>query len=196
MAYPDDYTPIHQYNGYVEVPHVTYDEFRNATLGNGYNVDGMYGNQCWDYVALLYWQYNLTLITKAGGGTAADCWNISRQANSKPPFESLVGKGNIKRGDVIVIGSSAFSSTGHICIADQDYEATSDGRIWCIGQNQGHGSSAPVTRDRVSLTYFLGIFRNTNWQGTPPPPPTPTEESKKKRKFPFIIAWKHWGYRH
>ena len=194
MAYPDDYTPIHQYNSYVEVPHATYDEFRNATLGNGYNVDGMYGNQCWDYIALLYWQYDLTLITKTGGGTAADCWNISRQANSQPPFEAVVGKENIKRGDVIVIGSSLLSSTGHICIADQDYEVTPDGRIWCLGQNQGHGSSAPVTRDRVGLTYFLGIFRNTEWQGTPPTPPT--SASTKKRKFPFVIAWKHWGYRH
>lgn len=195
MAYPDDYIPVHQYNGYVEVPHATYDEFRNATLGNGYNVDYKYGNQCWDYVALLYWQYGLTLITRPNGGTAADCWNISRQANSQPPFESLVGKENIKRGDVIVIGASAFSSTGHICIADEDYPNAPDGKIWCVGQNQGHGSAAPVTRDKVSLTYFLGIFRNTQWQGTPPTPPEP-KASKKKSKFPFPIAWQYWGYKH
>lgn len=196
MAYPNDYTPIYQYNHHVILPHDTYDEWRAATLGYGFDVDGQFGNQCWDYIDNLYYQYDLTLVTRKGGGTAADCWNISRNINSQPPFEAVVGKENIKRGDVIVIGASALSSTGHICIADQDYEVTSDGKIWCLGQNQGHGSSAPVTRDRVSLTYFLGIFRNTNWQGTPPTPPTPTEDSKKKRKFPFIIAWKHWGYRH
>ena len=36
-----------QYNRYVYVPHDTYQEFRDATLGNGYNVDNRYGNQCW-----------------------------------------------------------------------------------------------------------------------------------------------------
>ena len=65
-----------QYNGYVTEPHATYQDWRDATLGNGYNVDGMYGNQCWDFCALLWWQYGLTLYTKPGGGTAQDCWNV------------------------------------------------------------------------------------------------------------------------
>lgn len=198
MAYPDDYTPIIQYNHYVMLPHATYDEWRAATLGYGFNVDQMYGNQCWDYVANLYYQYGLTLVTKVGGGTAADCWNISKQANSKPPFIAVDGVTNIKRGDVIVIGANSYSTTGHICIADEDYNPDANNKIWCIGQNQGHGTKAPVTRDKVSLNYFLGIFRNTEWEGTPPvpPTPTPTETSETKKKFPWVVAWKHWGYRH
>jgi hypothetical protein len=184
MVYPNDYTPIHQYNGYVSVPHATYDEFRNATLGNGYNVDGMYGNQCWDYVALLYWQYGLTLVTKAGGGTASDCWNISKNANSQPPFIAVEGVQNIKRGDVIVTGANQYSSTGHICIADEDWNYPPDNKIWCVGQNQGHGSLAPVTRDRVGMTWFLGIFRNTEWQSTPTPtPPEPVVYNKNRYNF-------------
>ena len=50
-----------QVNGYVPVAHGSYNQWRAATLGNGYNVDFRYGNQCWDYCALLYWQYGLTL---------------------------------------------------------------------------------------------------------------------------------------
>ena len=87
-----------QYNGYVEVPHSSYDEWRSATIGNGYNVDGLYGNQCWDYCALLWHQYNLTLVTRPGiGGGAADCWLISRNINARDPFISLTGIENVKR---------------------------------------------------------------------------------------------------
>ena len=103
-----------QYNRYVRVPHGSYNQWRSATLGNGYNVDYAAGNQCWDYCALLYWQYGLNLITKAGGGTAYDCWNVSRAVNSRYPFQAITGVQNIRRGDIIIAKSPA-SSTGHRC---------------------------------------------------------------------------------
>lgn len=175
-----------QYNGYVDVPHGSYDEWRNATLGNGYDVDYYAGDQCWDYPALLYHQYGLVLITKAGGGSAQDCWLVSRQANSRPPFESIDGVANIKRGDIVVFGGGLF---GHIAFADEDYHGGT--RLWCLGQNQkGNGTGYPVTRDNLFLGDFLGIFRNTNWTGSPTPPQP--EEKKKKHKFPWAIALNHW----
>ena len=167
-----------QYNRYVYVPHNTYQEFRDATLGNGYNVDNTYGNQCWDFCALLYWQYDLTLVTKAGGGTAADCWNVSRAVNSQPPFTSLEGKENIKRGDILVWNGTQFAPTGHIAFADEDYNGTNF--INCLGQNQGQGTMAGSNIANISLNNFLGIFRNTKWQIEP----TPTE---KKKRFPFVL---------
>ena len=173
MAYPDDYTPIRQFYGYVRLPHSSYDEWRSATLGYGFDADGFYGNQCWDYVAELYYQYGLTLVTKVGGGSAKDCWIISKNANAKYPFIAVEGVTNIKRGDVIITNANPYSTTGHICIADEDYNPDVNNKIWCLGQNQGHGTKAPVTRDKVSLNYFLGIFRNTEWQNVPPTPPTP-----------------------
>ena len=126
-----------QYNGYRQVAHGTYNAWRAAVLGNGYNVDNMYGNQCWDLPALLYFQYGRSLITKAGGGVAADCWRISRQVNSQSPFISLTGVSNIKRGDILVWDSTIQYPTGHIAFADEDYNGTS--RINCLGQNQGQG---------------------------------------------------------
>ena len=119
-----------QYNRYVYVPHLNYNQWRLNTLGNGYNVDYYsrnhgYGNQCWDYCALLWWQYGLTLVTKAGGGTAYDCWNVSRYTNARYPFTSLTGVQNIKRGDIIIT-KSPRSKTGHICFADEDYRTYGD----------------------------------------------------------------------
>lgn len=181
-----------QYNGYVPVPHNSYNAWRAATLGNGYNVDFLYGDQCWDYCALLYHQYNLTLVTKPGGGVAADCWRISRNANSKSPFKSIEGVRNIKRGDIIVWNSSSYSSTGHIAFADEDYRGN---RIWTLGQSPGtYGLYGGVHRQELGLVTFLGIFRNTLWSKDPgPTPPTPTPSTIKRDKFPWAIALNHWS---
>lgn len=174
-----------QYNGYVNVAHETYQEFRDATLGNGYNVDYSYGNQCWDFCALLWWQYNLTLYTQAGGGVAEDCWNVSRAANSVTPFISIYDKEEIKRGDCIVFAGTTDYPTGHIAFADEDYSGDS---INCLGQHQGGaGDTDPSNITSIQLNTFLGAFRNTNWQSAPEP-----EEEAKKRKFPWPIAWHHW----
>lgn len=176
-----------QYNGAVNIPHATYDEWRTATLGNGYDYDNAYNNQCYDYCAELWYQYGLFLYTKSGGGGAADCWLVSRAKNAKAPFVSLEGKENIKRGDVIVWNRSNISSTGHIAIADEDY--SNSNQIWVLNQNPSlHGQKGVVSRDRLSLTNFLGIFRNQQWQTTPPSP----HSVKRKDGFPFVIAKHYW----
>lgn len=185
-----------QYNRYVIVPHLNYNQWRSATLGNGYNVDyyaqGGWGNQCWDYCALLWYQYGLTLYTKAGGGTAYDCWRVSRYANARYPFTSLTDVQNIRRGDVIIT-KSPRSTTGHICFADENYRHSGDrSRLWCVGQNQRGSSALPVTRDEISIAYFVGLFRNMEWGGSSPePPPTPTPEPSEtvynKDKYPWVL---------
>ena len=178
------------YRGYITVPHSSYDEWRTATISNSYDVDyypRTQPYQCWDYTALLYFQYGRALQTKPGGnGTAADCWNVSRNYNSQSPFISLTGKENIKRGDILVWNSNQYSSTGHIAFADEDYNGTNS--LSCLGQNQG---SYNVKLTTLSLTNFLGIFRNTKWDDTPAPSPEP-EKKKKKRAFPWAVAWNNW----
>lgn len=178
-----------QYYGYVTVPHNTYDAFRNATIGNGYDVDYTFGNQCWDYVALLYHQYNLILITKSGGGTAKDCWIVSREANSRSPFEAITGKENIKRGDVLVFGGTTVNPAGHISIADEDYNGSNSIRV---AQQNGFTPYAPAEIATNSLSQFLGIFRNTNWSDTPPEPEPEDKKTSKKDKFPWVIGLNHW----
>lgn len=184
-----------QYNGYVSVPHDSYQEWRDATLGNGYNVDGLYGNQCWDFCALLWWQYGLTLITKSGGGTAQDCWNVSKYLNAIPPFDLVWHKTDIRRGDVVVFGNTEGEGTGHIAFADTDYSQryyyNNAWRLDCLGQNQGsNGSDDPSNIYGVSLSGFLGAFRNTNWDSTPP---SPEDKVIEQKNFPWVVAWRHWN---
>ena len=171
------------YTGYIRVPHGSFQEWRNATIGNGYDVDYYAGEQCWDYVALLYWQYGRTLYTKAGGGGAQDCWIYSRDANSQPPFISLTGKENIKRGDILVFGGGSW---GHISFADEDYNPSHPDYIASLGQNQvGNGSGSPVDVVDYSLRGFLGIFRNTEWDGSSPEPEP--ELGYNKRGYNFVL---------
>lgn len=168
------------YVGFVSIPHGSYQEWRDATLGNGYDLDGWWGEQCWDFCAICYEQYGLTLYT--GNGTAAGCWSLMKSANSKYPFRAVEGKENIKRGDIIVIGPNPYSYAGHICFADEDYNGQQ--YLQCLGQNQkGNGSGYPVTVDPVNLAYFSGIFRNEYWQGIEPEP----ETSDNKHKYKFVL---------
>ena len=170
-----------QYNGYVSVPHGSYNEWRAATIDNGYNVDYFAGDQCWDFCALLYWQYGLTLVT--GNGTAEGCWSIARNANSRPPFEAVMGKMNIKRGDILVFGPTPLNYAGHICFADENYNGTS--RLNCLGQNQGtNGSGGSANVMNLSLSQFLGIFRNTEWDESSPTPPS---SGYNKHRYNFVL---------
>lgn len=179
------------YRGYRQVPHGSYNEWRSATIHNRYDVDYYPSSQpyqCWDYCALLYFQYGLRLITRPNGsGTAADCWNVSRQANSKQPFTSITGKENIKRGDMLVFDATSQSTTGHIGFADEDYNGTNT--IKLLSENWAGDTTVHVANK--SLSNFLGIFRNGDWDNTPPPTPTPTTE--KKKSFPWPVAWAHWA---
>lgn len=168
------------------VPHTTYQEFRDAVNGNGYDMDGYYGCQCWDGADLLWYQYGLTLYT-GPEGYAYECWTVSRDRNAVDPFISLTGVQNIKRGDVLVWGSYAFGGVaGHIAYADEDYNGGLYMNI--LGQNQDAGagiSGRPFSVNSLPISGVIGIFRNTNWQGTPPTPP-----SQQRKKFPWVLYTK------
>lgn len=171
----------------------TYDHWRTYALSHGINFDYRFGNQCWDLPALLWWQYGMYLVTQPqGNGHAYQCWTVSRYTNGRPPFTSIDGVQNIKRGDCIVFNRSSFSSDGHICFADSDYSGryyqNGAWRLNCLGQNQGQGtgSGTPSNVVGVNLANFLGIFRNTNWEAPTPPEPTPVGSVRDDR-FPWVL---------
>lgn len=184
------------------VPHATYDEFRNAVNGHGYDMDGYYGYQCWDGVDLLYeqsdvGQYLYTGITFGGQGLAKECWTYiqARNLNGSGHFE-IVGSSPllIKKGDILVFNTYTgwYGTAGHIGFANEDYNGTD--YISLLSQNFGSGAN-PTTGKPFNImnaylgTAFLGAFRYKPWAQ-----PTPPVEEKKKRKFPWAIAWAHWDY--
>ena len=185
------------YHGYISIPHSSYEEWKSNTLGNSYDVDNFPAYnpyQCWDYCALLWRQYGLTLVTKPGGGGAIDCWSISRYANARPPFTSYTSLSGIKKGDILVFRAyfGWVGTAGHIGLAATDYSGRNISRnlIKVLGQNQAGSSKVNIVE--YPLNAVVGYFRNTKWTDTPSPTPTPTPTTTKRDNFPWPVAWKHW----
>ena len=175
-----------QQNGYVLVPEsITYDQWRQYLLTHGVNVDWAFGNQCWDSCALLWFQYGLRLQT-GPTGVAYECWTVSKNTNARTPFIAISGIENVKRGDCVVFNRVGSFWTGHIAFADEDYNGS--GYLHILGQNQGQGidSGTPSIVKNYPVGSFLGAFRNTKWEVSPPPTP-PIHTVIEDKRFPWVI---------
>lgn len=173
--------------GYVDIPHATYDEWRSNTIGNEYDLDGQYGCQCWDF-ASLFWRnvgfpagYPLT----GSNHSAYECWTNSRYQNAGTEFELIELLSLVKKGDIVVLDRGRFvgDTAGHIAFADEDYNGGATLRL--LGQNQENASAVTgykVTATTMNVTKFLGAFRFKGWENPPVPPHYP-----KKSKFPFVL---------
>lgn len=183
------------YIGYVDVSHGTYDEWRNATNGNGYNIDGYYGCQCWDF-ASLFWR-NIGFPTgypHITSSSAYTMWQLRDQNVSYGGvtyFDLVYNISEVKRGDIIVFNYTSNNPYGHIGFADEDFSTwTPDPNqpyeFPILSENNG-GTSDP---DGGALTnihgydyrLFLGAFRFRDWNITP----TPSDEIIKS-KFPWVL---------
>ena len=178
-----------------QVAHASYEEFRNATLGEAYDLDGYPPSQpyqCWDSVDLLYQQPDVDqyLYTAQSVGAQGDgvktCWTNTdaRQRNGSGYFSIVNNVEDIKRGDIIVFDQygSWYASTGHIGFADENYNGTD--MIKLLSQNF-YGYHYVTVQDAYLGEAFLGAFRFNPWQ-LPPVHPT------KKRHFPWPVAMNNW----
>ena len=185
----------------VEVDITSYDSFRANTIGNGYDIDGYYGYQCWDYCALMWGNigryghdgtpYNYPYLQTGSGGYAYECWTNSRYQNAGTQFELIELLSLVKKGDVVVLdrGRYAGDVAGHIAFADEDY--TGGNTLRLVGQNQENPSASVghvVTADVMDVTKFLGAFRYKLWEQEPPTP----VHIPKKSKFPFYLYANRW----
>lgn len=184
----------------VEVDISSYEAFRSATIGNGYDIDGYYGYQCWDYCALMWGnigryghegtQYAYPYLQTGVGGYAYECWTNSRYQNAGTQFELIELLSLVKKGDVVVLDRGRYvgDDAGHIAFADEDYSGGNS--MYLVGQNQENPSATVghvVTRDLMNVTKFLGAFRYRAWNAPTPPPFIP-----EKSKFPFYLYANKW----
>lgn len=167
-----------KYTGYVDVPHATYDEWRNATNGNGYDVDGSYGCQCWDF-ATLFWRnvgfpQGYPLITQSSAYTM---WNLREQNisyNGVTYFDLIYNLQDVKQGDIMVYSPTSYNQYGHVGFADQDYSSWTGGYEFPILSENNGGTPDPSGGAYVNIhgydtRLFLGAFRYRGWEVTPPP---------------------------
>lgn len=164
----------------------SYDQFRAQVLGNGFDIDGAYGNQCWDGCALLWQQIGRTLQT--GNGCAYGCWTLKRTENAGSHFTLITNKADVKRGDVVVFQGGQY---GHIGFADENYNGGAYIRL--MGQNQG-GANGNFNIINMSMAGFLGAFRFKPWQpAANNPQPQPTTPQKSNEQIADEVIAGKWG---
>lgn len=112
-----------------------------------------------------------------------ECWTnpTSRTNNAGDLFTLVTDITNLKRGDVIVLGSSDLSTTGHIAFCDENYNGTTQMKL--LGQNQVNpnftvGHIPTVTE--LDISAFLGAFRYIRWRRSVPP-------TANKDRLPLIL---------
>lgn len=181
------------YTGYVTIPHSSYDEFKNATLGNGYNYDNTYGCQCYDLAVEFWWNVGFPqgypIITNSSAYTM---WNNRLQNiiyNQVQYFDLVNNLADVKKGDVMVYAGTSSNPYGHVGLADRDYSGwnTSDYEFPILSQNNG---GTPVAQGGTTVNVhgydtrlFLGAFRLKAWHTTP----IGINQKVSKRRFPFAI---------
>ena len=153
----------------------SYENFKNAVLGNGYDVDGLYGFQCVDMPKLLAYNagrsspYWLSLPD----GYAYEGWSVlsNREYNAGDLFDLIYSKADIRKGDLVVLSNTTSNPYGHIAFANTDWDANTTSAV-LLGQNQVNPSASQGhvnTLTEVNVTTFLGGFRFRRWV-TPIPP--------------------------
>lgn len=152
------------------VPHDSYDKFRNAVLGKGFDLDGAYLYQCWDGSCLLWQQIGRWLQT--GDGSARGCWKLKKNENAGNDFELITNIKDVKRGDVMFFDCGSYGHTGY---ADENYNGS--GRIKLLGQNQSSDMKFCVVS--MSTSTFLGAMRFKQWKIVDPAPVPVPQPSKK-----------------
>lgn len=174
------------YSDYVTVPHQTYNEWRTATLGNGYQINGATDLLSYYFVSV-FW-YNLGFPTNypytGGGYGTIRIWNNrlnNASYNGVDYFDIITSLNDVKRGDVVLYNSTYELPNGICGFADTDYNG---GDLTIIAQEIGTtpyiGGGTVVSINTYPSSLFLGAFRYKGWHGEPPVPPVPPLTTRSK----------------
>lgn len=184
-----------KYIGYVDVPHDTYSVWKLNTLGNGYDVDGSYGCQCWDFASLFWRNVGFPAgyphITASSAYTMWELRDQNISYNGTQYFDLIYNLSDVKQGDILVYNYNSVNPYGHVGFADEDYATwhannPSSYEFPILSENNGGtpdpSGGAYVNVHGYDTRLFLGAFRYRAWQQ--PVPPTPTIG---RSKFPFVL---------
>lgn len=120
---------------------MTPQEFRNQVIGTGHDVDGAYGNQCWDLYAYYMNQLGYGYANCTATGYVRDIWE-QRATNGILEYCNEVAV--MQQGDIAVFKvDHVWTPYSHIAIFMKDL---GNGFGLFLGQNQGgaHGNANEI----------------------------------------------------
>lgn len=152
-----------------EVALHSYENFKKETQGKGYDVDGVYGAQCWDGAALLWSQLEKPRNFSTGGtGGAKGTWQVqsARKENAGTEFELITDPTKMEVGDIFV---SSLGTYGHVGYVDSKPDLKT-GTFTQYAQNLGgKAGGMPGSEFKSSpgykLSNIIGAFRYKKWTG-------------------------------
>lgn len=116
---------------------MSYQDFKNTHLGNGYDIDGWYGDQCWDGFAEYCKYLGYPIINCTDSGYAQDLWT-QRHSNGILNYFDEVEV--MQPGDVAIFDVTPSTPYSHVAIFDSD---AGNGYGNFLGQNQGGEQKNP-----------------------------------------------------
>lgn len=116
---------------------MSYQDFKNTHLGNGYDIDGWFGDQCWDGFAEYCNYLGVPVINCTDSGYAKDLWT-QRQSNGILNYFDEVEV--MQPGDVAIFDVTPSTPYSHVAIFDSD---AGNGYGNFLGQNQGGEQKNP-----------------------------------------------------
>ena len=191
-----------KYIGYVAIPHDSYAQWRLATNGNGYDADGAYGCQCYDFV-LEFWYnvgfpqgYPVSGIPGQGNtGNAYDIWtyrDYNTAYNGTTYFDLIYSLDDVKQGDILIYNQFSGNPFGHVGFADEDYSVwhaanPSSYEFPILSENNG-GTVDPFGGAYANIhgydtRLFLGAFRYKEWHIIPPL----TQKPIQNHRFKWVL---------
>lgn len=157
---------------YIYAPIDTPFEFRDYTLGKCLDLDGYYGAQCWDLMAVFQQNYTGRDLSTCGTGGAKGVWTC-RDYNAGNEYDLIYDKTQLQAGDMVIFNGGQW---GHIGMALGGYN---NGYVALLGQNQGgspcSGGGASTNIINISLKDFAGALRPKIYE-KPEPSPTPSPD--------------------
>lgn len=116
---------------------MSYQDFKNTHLGNGYDIDGWFGDQCWDGFAEYCRYLGYPVINCTDSGYAQDLWT-QRHSNGILNYFDEVEV--MQPGDVAIFDVTPSTPYSHVAIFDSD---AGNGYGNFLGQNQGGEQKNP-----------------------------------------------------
>lgn len=158
----------------------SFDQFINSTLGRTIGQ-----GECWDYINLIwshlgfkYWTYPPSDPSATNHGVKWGVINVdARNANIIDKIIFISNINDVKRGDIVVTSGGDY---GHAGFINEDYTTNKNYPIY----SQNYNNRRSVGLDSYSLNDFVGAFRYTDWNETPPTPPTIITNSTH---FPWVL---------
>lgn len=110
---------------------MSYQDFKNTHLGNGYDIDGWFSFQCWDFYAEYCNWLGVPYANCTDSGYAKDLWT-QRHSNGILNYFDEVEV--MQPGDVAIFDVTPSTPYSHVAIFDSD---AGNGYGNFLGQNQG-----------------------------------------------------------